>query len=316
VSAIEQARLTPSVSAALALARSLDCTVEQLFGEVDCGGGGEHWAWESPSARCRYWSAEVGGRRWRYPVEPTSVGEVAHDGIWNGSSVCDSETSEPEHVLVIATCDPAVALLATEYARQTPFRLLPLTRSSSDALRLLKSETIHAAGVHLSSGSAEGNEAVVREGCGTGLRLLRVGVWQEGIAFASHLKLRSRRAALASRLRWVGREAGSGARQCLDELLDGRNPPRRMAPDHRGVALAIRCGWADAGVCLRLASEEAGLGFLELRREAYDLCFLARLENDPRVRALVDVVQSAPYRRLLEALPGYDLRTTGDLSSC
>ena len=74
-------------------------------------------------------------------------------------------------------------------------------------------------------------------------------------------------AAMRSDLCWIGREVGSGARQCLEELPGSRRVvPRFMASDHRGVAEAVRSGWADAGVCLRLVSEEAGLDFLAIRQ--------------------------------------------------
>ena len=53
------------------------------------------------------------------------------------------------------------------------------------------------------------------------------------------------------------------------------------ARDHRGVAEAIRSSWADAGVCLRLTSEEANLSFLCVRREAYDICFPEAVAGDP-----------------------------------
>lgn len=317
ISAIEKDRLAPSVTAALSLARALECTVEQLFGQSTAPSNAPDWAWPPTSPSCRYWQAEVGGRRLRYPVEPTSVGAVPHDGLWDGQSVREASAAPAEQVLVIATCDPAVGLLAAEYARQTPFRMLPLTRSSRAALRLMADRKVHVAGVHLSpSNRRGGNAAIVRETCQDNAQLLRIGVWQAGIALSTHLKLNSTRAILASRLKWVGREPGSGARQCLDELLAGRKAPRRVAPDHRGVALAIRCGWADAGVCLRLTSEEAGLGFVEVRRETYDLCFMQAEQNDPRLRALADVVQSPRYRQLLRALPGYDVRTTGELAGC
>ena len=114
-------------------------------------------------------------------------------------------------------------------------------------------------------------------------------------------------------LRWIGREDGSGARQCLDEILAGRQRPEHLAADHRGVAEAVRGGWADAGVCLRLVSEEAGLDFLGVRQEAYDLCFPTRWEDDPRLRALVQAIRSPSYRRSLGELPGYDSTSAGAL---
>ena len=111
----------------------------------------------------------------------------------------------------------------------------------------------------------------------------------------------------------MAREVGSAARELLDELLADRRPPRRTARGHRGVAEAIRCGWADIGVCLRLASEEAGLDFLSVRQEQYDYCYPAELEGDPRIRALVETVRSSTYRGLLGDLPGYDAAATGEL---
>jgi molybdate-binding protein len=117
-----------------------------------------------------------------------------------------------------------------------------------------------------------------------------------------------------SKLRWVGREPGSGARQCLDQVFDGRPAPKRLARDHRGVAEAIRCGWADVGVCLQLVSEESGLEFLSVRDETYDVCFASGFETDPRLFALSQVLRSKAYRQTLGELPGYDVSHTGEIT--
>jgi molybdate-binding protein len=125
--------------------------------------------------------------------------------------------------------------------------------------------------------------------------------------------VKSVRQAVGGSLRWIGRERGSAARHCLDELLDGKRPPRRIATDHRGVAEAVKNGWADAGVCHRLVSEHAGLDFLPVRDEAYDLCIATEMLADPRALALLDVVRSIAYRGNLSALPGYVCRDTGSV---
>ena len=218
---------------------------------------------------------------------------------------------------MLAGCDPAVRLLESEFAR-SGFRLLALTRASRRALDLLRDRLVHVAGVHLSgNGGGHGNEAAVREALGSGYRLLRLARWQEGIALAPSLSIRSVRAALRSSLRWVGREEGSGARRCLDRLL-GSRPARgragpRLASDHRSVAEAIRSGWAQAGVCVRLCAEEAGLGFLRVEVEDYDLCYPQDLEGDPRLAALISAVRSSAYRRVLRDLQGYDAATAGEI---
>jgi molybdate-binding protein len=153
------------------------------------------------------------------------------------------------------------------------------------------------------------NDIVVREMLGPGHRLVRVAAWEEGIVTAGHRKLSSARAARKARFKWVGREPGSGARQCFEEVLGAGISPRRIALDHRGVAEAVRAGWADAGICLRLVGEEASLEFLQVRSEAYDLCFPESLENDPRMRALLAALRGPRYRGQLADLSGYRAAT-------
>jgi molybdate-binding protein/transcriptional regulator with XRE-family HTH domain len=307
VSAIESGRLAPNVHAAIGIAAALDVSVETLFGRHD-DTGAPAWAWPLSSDR-RYWQARVGGRSWLYPAEAGPAGTLAHDGTTDGAAppaTADAPAiADGPPTLVVAGCDPAVGLLAAEYAKQTGYRLLPLARSSGSALELLGRGVVHAAGVHLGD-----NSRAVQSRLGGGHRLLRVARWEAGVAFGAGLAPNAK--SVAACRRWVGREPGSGARQCQDELLTGRPAPRRLARDHRGVAEAVRAGWADAGVCTRLTAAETGLSFLPVRRENYDLAFPEPLAADPLVRALVEVVRSARFRRLLSDLPGYDAKDTGE----
>ena len=315
VSAIEIERLVPSVAAALALAGAFGCRVDALFSLDHAPGSAEPlWAWPATADPCRYWHAELGGRTLLYPVEATGLGVVAHDGVSRHGVLEPFNRILPEETLVMASCDPAAALLSAELARSTPYRLLVLPRSSSQALSLVGRQLVHVGGVHLArAGQKAGNAVAVRKQLGAGYSLLTVARWQEGLAVAPGLGVRTVTGALRKKLRWVGREAGSGARACLDDLLERREKPRREARDHRGVAEAIRCGWADIGVCVRLVSEDAGLEFLSVRDETYELCFASEFTGDPRIDALVAAVRSESYRRLLGELPGYDTRHAGEI---
>lgn len=314
VSAIETGRLVPSAAAALSLAAAFGCRVEELFRLRRPEPAAPAWAWAPRREPCRYWTAEVGGVVRVYPAESIPLGVVPHDGIAHTGALKVSETVDPERTLVMACCDPAVGLLAAELARTAGIRLLAFQRPSRAALTLLGQGLVHVAGIHLSrSDEQEGNAEVVRTELGPGYTLLQVAHWEEGIALAPGLDVSSVRSAVGSDLRWIGREEGSGAGQCLNEILAGRRHPKRIASDHRAVAEAVRGGWADAGVCLRLASEEAGLDFLGVRHEAYDLCFPTRWEGDPRLRALVQAIRSPNYRRSLGELPGYDSTAAGSL---
>lgn len=120
---------------------------------------------------------------------------------------------------------------------------------------------------------------------------------------------------MQSRPQWVGREEGAAARRCLDRLIGTRQAIEHVAANHRGVAEAIRSGWADAGVCVRLVSDEARLRFLPIQSENYDLCIPRALEGDPRIQQLLSLLQSADYRRRLGELPGYDSGETGEVAA-
>lgn len=319
VSAIESERLVPSVAAALGLAKALECTVEELFGTAaeSARSADPAWAWplgrETVDAPTRFWAAAVGGHRRLYPVEPLPLGELVHDGVAAARPAFDDQLAA--RTLVMASCDPAVGLLARLYEAESGYRLLAFPRSSRQALQLLHEGVIHIAGVHLSTANDDGNADAARAILGGSARLIRVASWEDGIAVGRGVRASTIRGVLRDHLTWIGREAGSGARQCLDELLDRRPAPRREARDHRGVAEAIRCGWAEAGVCLKLVAEEAGLRFLSVRTEHYDLCYTPSTEHDPRITALVRVLQSNRYRRLLGELPGYDAAGTGQTTT-
>ena len=321
VSAIEMDRLVPSTAAALALALALGLRVEDLFALPKPAPAGVSWAWEPVRAPVRFWQAEVGGQARLYPVEASGLGVVPHDGVARGLAR-EVEVGplgfDPRKTLVMACCDPAVGLLAEALARDAGVRLIALSRSSRSALELLGKGLVHVAGVHLAHvGADDGNVQAVRGGLGPGYVLFRAARWVEGVAMGSGRAIGTVGEAVRAGLRWVGREPGSGARQCLDELLgdDPRARPRRLrlANDHRGVAEAIRAGWADAGVCLRLAGEDAGLDFLSVREEAYDLCLPDAARDDPRIEALLNVLRSTSYRKMLAELPGYDSAETGEV---
>ncbi|MCU0797765.1 MAG: helix-turn-helix domain-containing protein [Akkermansiaceae bacterium] len=316
VSAIEGGRLTPSVTAALALAGALECTVEEIFGSgtgVSSAVGQPKWAWQPQSGSCRYWQAEVSGHYWLYPVESAALNPVSHDGIWQGGAAKESSPFPAQNTLIIACCDPAAGWLAQAYAAASGFRMLVLERSGADALELLSRGLIHAAGIHRSTKKQpDRNQESVQTLLGGNHRLIRIAHWQEGLVLAPGEKSRSLRFHARRDARWAMREKGSAARECMDDLLERTPAEGRCVSGHLAVAEAVRAGWADLGVCVKIAAENASLNFLPLREEALDLCFPCSATRDPRIVALVRLLRSRHHRRILSELPGYDARETGD----
>lgn len=144
---------------------------------------------------------------------------------------------------------------------------------------------------------------------------MRLAHWEEGVALPVDNQTRSITSVARQTEHWAAREPGAGARECLDELLAGRSFGGREVSGHASVAEAVRSGWAEAGVCVQFAAEEARLNFLPVRSEAMDICFAARSQHDPRIQAFMRLLRSRNYRRLVSELPGYDARQTGEVFS-
>jgi molybdate-binding protein/DNA-binding XRE family transcriptional regulator len=317
VSAIETGRLVPSVAVALRLAAALGVSVETIFGVV-APQRAIAWAWDPPAADGRRWSAKLGERVLAYPVEETAVGSIPHDpepglAVHTGAKAL----SRPERTLVVAGCDPLAGLIVHEMRAQHGVRVLPLIRSSSRALELLQQGLVHVAGIHFTDAAGHPmNDRLVRSTLGPGYRLVHQLRWDTGIALATTRTERTASALLRAKVRWVNREEGSAARRAFDRLLSSRNRPPgydHVVRGHRAVAATVSSGWAEAGVCVKPVAAEAGLRFMNLQQEAYELCVADALSDDPRIVALIETLQSLDYRSQIEGTPGCTARDTGQV---
>jgi putative molybdopterin biosynthesis protein len=102
----------------------------------------------------------------------------------------------------------------------------------------------------------------------------------------------------------VNRNAGSGTRILLDELLGGARPPgyANQPKSHNAVAAAVAQGRADWGMAIGTVAQAYGLGFLPVADEHYDFFVPeARLER-PALRAFLQALGSAAVRDRLVAL--------------
>lgn len=316
ISAIENGRLVPSVAVAMRLAAALGESVEKLFGGSSAGDS-IPWAWAPLLADdSRLWRATVDGRLLAYPVEPTAAGILPHDATATGGGLEIIGTSRPDRTLVVAGCDPLVGILVQEMAERHGIRVLPLLRSSNEALDLLQRGLVHVAGVHLTDRRGESaNDQVVKSRLGGGHVLIHQLRWDAGIAVGGGRSERTLRALLRANVRWVNREEGSAAREAFDRLLGSGQRPKgyqQIARGHRAIAEAVSSGWAEAGICIRPSAAEARLAFITLNREAYELCVSERNVDDPRLVALTATLRSRRYRQLVADVPGCESADSGD----
>jgi putative molybdopterin biosynthesis protein len=104
--------------------------------------------------------------------------------------------------------------------------------------------------------------------------------------------------------RLQGRNRGSGTRLLLDRLLSGATPLGHASESrsHHAVAAAVGQGRADWGLCLEDVARGAGLGFLFVAEERFDLAVPEARRGRPPLRALEASLASPETRAALEAL--------------
>jgi putative molybdopterin biosynthesis protein len=107
-----------------------------------------------------------------------------------------------------------------------------------------------------------------------------------------------------SRALMVNRNQGSGTRILIDRLLQGAKPAGYavQARNHNAVAAAIVQQRADWGVCIETAARQAGLGFMPLSEERYDLVTRRDRLQRPAVAALMALLHHPTTRDHLRSL--------------
>jgi putative molybdopterin biosynthesis protein len=290
VSAIESGRMQPSVGIALALARSLETTVEELFGRQGA---------TQKSGRSA--SATIAGRTVTYSLTADYLAiEPAQDAVPN---------------VFVAGCDLAVGLLARHtQLRSRNVQVLWLPMTNRAALDALTGGIVHAAVVH---GQLSPQQAKrMREFVGFELATTEQG-WLLAPGNPLHLHgapdLQRRKARLANR------PCGAGARRLLDEQLRrAKVDPRRIVgyerelPGQLDIGRAIAQDFADAAIGAASVAQVFALEFVPLREERCTLLAPRAALRTPEIRALLDGLRSPAYRRDLESLQSYDATRIGE----
>ena len=319
LSALEAGRAQPSTLIALNLARALACRVEELFWLREEGGSLRAELARPARGARRALAGLVAGRWVAHPLLPQDPLAVvtAADALLSRSGLRLLRPREAlEENVLLAGCDPGLAVLAGRVAGRWPGQRLCWIGASSDAaLAALARGHVHVAGAHLFDEQArEFNVPFVRRSlAGRPMVVVTFANLEEGFAVAPGNPKRIRRPADIARpgVRFVNREPGAGARRLLDRLLRDARVPKaavkgyeRMLGGHLEVAQAVAMGAADAGVVARSAAVAHGLDFVPLSEERFDLVVPKEWSTDERAARIVET---------LESLGGYDTRRSGRL---
>jgi molybdate-binding protein len=325
VSAVESGKSDPSLRVALALARALGLTVEEVFG---------------PGAPAPVISARpvgpLGDPGSRVALAPMGDGFVALPlsgaavtragflpaGGLTHAGLAVFPIGPPRPTLVVAGCDPALPLLEAPLGLLDPpiaFAWWPC--GSEEALGLAAAGLVHAAGAHLRDPSGDYNTGPAGQLLRHGAEVIGFCSWREGLVLRPELAATVTGVADLMRpgLRLVNREQGAEARRVLDrELAEHRIDHRQLAgyqtqaTGHLHVAASIAAGLADVGVASEPAARAYGLAFLPLASERFDLMIPAAAAGAREVQGLRKVLSSPWLLDQLTSLPGYDPSRCGE----
>ena len=216
--------------------------------------------------------------------------------------------------------------LALQLASQTgqPAHYLSLAIGSLDGLIALRRGLAHLAGCHLlDPESGEYNTSFVRRFFpDMPIALVTLAQREQGLILPPGNPRQVHGLADLERkdLVFVNRNRGAGTRLWLDQQLRRQglapiptNHPPLVAQTHTETAAYVAAGRAHLGLGLYAAARQAGLDFIPLFAERFDLALPAAELESPRLSPLLDLLQTAGFRRQLEDLGGYGTAQTGNV---
>jgi excisionase family DNA binding protein len=95
--------------------------------------------------------------------------------------------------------------------------------------------------------------------------------------------------------------------------LDALALVRPVCPTGADIAQAVRAGRADCGIATRAVAQIAGLDFVPLTWEHFDLALRQRDYFLPGLQALFKFVRTATFRERASELTGYDVSEAGNV---
>jgi len=138
------------------------------------------------------------------------------------------------------------------------------------------------------------------------------------VAPGNPLAITSVKDVIATRAHIALRPKGAGAQLLLLSLLhqakatlDQLNAAEPVSPTGPDIAQAIRAGRADTGIATRGVANAAGLDFVPIAWEPFDLVMRQRDYFRPGLQALARFLRSDAFSARAAELDGYDLAETG-----
>jgi DNA-binding XRE family transcriptional regulator len=317
--AIEAERHSPSVDAAMRIARALGASVETLFAPSDSSADQAYVCVSGTIPRgTPVVTAQVGTQKVYAPLRhllTASESWAVADGFLSDEGIETFNETDEATRLVVGGCDPLLGLAASVLERRRGPIIVPVHLSTGAAISALSNGVVHGVVVH-------GRRATLPKPP-LSVRRWRFASWQVGVASSassgSSGSSRSRRGAMTiehmaeRKLRTAQREDGAGTQRALQRALTAVGAPGLPGPrvdGHIDAARHVVAG-IPAGITMEAAARAFGLDFLPLETHHSELWIDTRYVDHKGAIALVSLLSDSALVHRAKHLPGYDINHMG-----
>ncbi len=253
--------------------------------------------------------------RWLFP-------KAALDRWVSAGLLATAALAQPAPPIIGGSHDPLL-----EWAlRESGSGLASLPEGSESGLRRLARGDVMAAAIHMHrlEGDDDGaNADAVANAPGLhDVVLIAFARREQGLLVApgNPIKLTDIASVAARRARIALRPNGAGAQLLLIALLaraglgfDALNAVKPPCPTGPDIAQAVRTKRADCGIATRAVALSAGLDFIPLTWERFDLALRQRDYFMAGPQALFGFMRGSAFRERAAELSGYDVAETGQV---
>jgi putative molybdopterin biosynthesis protein len=194
---------------------------------------------------------------------------------------------------------------------------------SLGGLLAIKKKFCHIAGAHLlDPETGEYNFPYIRQYVkGVKVKIIHLVYREQGfmVQQGNPKKIIGLKDLLRKDVSFINRQKGSGTRILLDHSLKNLSLDSTQIKGyekeeftHMAVASAVASGVVDTGLGILSAGKAAGLDFIPVTTERYDLIIPSLYAEDEKIQKVIETIRSKEFKTRVLQMGGYDVSRTGE----